>query len=70
MVKLLLFCPTCKRYLIDRSIIGIKEDLKSEFSLFCKICNSRLKTPHPPKFSLDNRYHNYIRQMKSIKQKE
>ena len=57
MVKLLLKCENCFSYTfsIDPTV---------ESDLICKHCEGKLKTPHPPKFSLDNKYGKYLRKMK------
>lgn len=58
MVKLLLKCVECNTY----SFNSIESD--SEEKKTCAICNGALKTPHPPKFSMDNKYNKYLRALK------
>lgn len=60
MGKLLLKCSNCKSYTFKT----INEDSNETVKL-CPQCKGDLKTPHPPKFSMDNKYVAYLRKLKS-----
>ena len=59
MGKLLLKCEKCHNYTFQ-----LTNENESESRTTCLKCNGKLKTPHPPKFSMDNKYAKYIRAMK------
>jgi rRNA maturation protein Nop10 len=59
LVKLLLKCISCNNYTFN----SINSD-ESENKKVCPICNGILKTPHPAKFSMDNKYNRYLRELK------
>lgn len=59
MGKLLLKCVECNSYTFKT----INEDLE-EVVKICPVCQGQLKTPHPPKFSMDNKYSKYLRLLK------
>ena len=59
MGKLLLKCEKCHTYTFH-----LPYDNESESRMVCPLCNGDLKTPHPPKFSMDNKYTKYIRALK------
>ena len=59
MGKLLLKCVKCQNYTFKT----INEDLEDTKKM-CPICGEPLKTPHPPKFSMDNKYRSYLRLLK------
>ena len=58
MVKLLLKCSECNSYTFN--------DLPSESGdkKICPFCQGSLATPHPPKYSMDNKYKKYVRALK------
>ena len=75
MVKILLKCPACKSYYIDTTRLHVEENdesankFESKFKNTCPTCEIGLKTPHPPKFSMENKYLKYIRELK-VQQEE
>lgn len=48
---------------MDVALLNASPDSASQF---CESCHSKLVTPHPPRFSMDNKYLHYIREMKKI----
>ncbi len=62
MVKLLLKCSKCNSYTFNT----LPSDLESESEdkKICPICQGTLVTPHPPKYSMDNKYRKYVRALK------
>ena len=60
MVKLLLKCTNCKAYTFK---LGTEEG-EFEENKTCPHCQGTLKTPHPPKFSMENKYSKYVRALK------
>ena len=60
MVKLLLKCIDCKTY----TFRSISEEDSIIERRTCPNCQGTLKTPHPPKFSMENKYSHYIRTLK------
>jgi len=76
MPKLLLRCEKCYHYsmrrLEKRTISSnntenkIIEDNTSKNIMVCPNCNGNFKTPHPARFSIDNRWLGYLRRMKAL----
>lgn len=68
MVKILLKCPECKSYFIDVTRLNVEQHNEQKnlarSKNTCPTCNIGLKTPHPPKFSMENKYLKYIRELK------
>ena len=65
MVKLLLRCPECHKYFIDKEHLETPNSSNQRLAKnICQSCNTVLRTPHPPKFSMENKYLKYIRELK------
>lgn len=60
MVKLLLKCTACNSYTFN----PLPTESESEEKKVCSYCQGPLVTPHPPKYSMDNKYRKYIRNLK------
>ena len=52
MGKLIRKCTTCKKYTINK--------------LICPYCGGQTKNPHPPKFSVQDKYGKYRRAAKKL----
>ena len=57
MTKILLKCENCKLYTFSL-------DIENSGPGKCPQCGGQLKTPHPAKFSMDNKYNKYLREIK------
>ena len=76
MPKLLLRCEKCYQYSMRQLKIRnqssnntenkIIEDTTSNNIVLCPNCNGAFKTPHPARFSIDNRWLGYLRRMKAL----
>lgn len=73
MVKLLLRCENCLHYSMKTppgSEPNQEEENPDLLFRTCEHCGGQMRTPHPPRFSIENRYEGYLRRMKALADEE
>ena len=69
MAKILLKCVNCQNYTINKNELDSRINQDEKNLVKCEKCSNQLKTPHPPRFSVNGKYNKYLRLMKQISEK-